>query len=472
MKFQAIFPSLKNSCFILVLSLSMLIFRLPALTFAQSNNNVTSGTDYYVSPAGSDLNPGTLNQPFATIQKAANVAKEGSTIYIRGGVYNQKVRVTHSGASGAPITFQNYQNEKVILDGSKVKLEDDGLFTIEDKNYIQVNGLEFRNLKSTKISETPIGIYITGTGSNIEIRNNYIHHIEANVKNGNAHGIAVYGTSSNAQNNLNHIVIDNNEVANLKLGLSEAIAVNGNVDSFEVTDNKVHDNNNIGIVLIGHEGVSPVAALDQARNGIVRNNIVHHNSSFNNTSYNEYSADGIYVDGGKEIIIEQNQSYENDLGIEVASEHAGKSASQITVRDNTISNNIMSGIALGGYDSQQGYAENNTITNNIIYKNDTRDQESGQIELNYDTRNNVITNNHIYASNSPIFISNNFNKNTGNKLDYNHYYGEFDQNNGLWQWKRKTYKGFSTFQASMNQEGNEQHSVFSKLSPSFKLISK
>lgn len=110
----------------------------------------------------------------------------------------------------------------------------------------------------------------------------------------------------------------------MKLGLSEAIAVNGNVDSFEVTNNKVHDNNNIGIVLIGHEGVSPVAALDQARNGIVRNNIVHHNSSFNNTSYNEYSADGIYVDGGKEIIIEQNQSYENDLGIEVASEHAGK----------------------------------------------------------------------------------------------------------------------------------------------------
>lgn len=116
-----------------MLSLSMLIFTLPAPAFAQSNNNITSGTDYYVSPTGSDLNPGTLDQQFATIQKAANVAKEGSTIYIRGGVYNQKVRVTHSGASGAPITFQNYQDEKVILDGSTVKLEDDGLFTIEDK---------------------------------------------------------------------------------------------------------------------------------------------------------------------------------------------------------------------------------------------------------------------------------------------------------------------------------------------------
>lgn len=91
----------------------------------------------------------------------------------------------------------------------------------------------------------------------------------------------------------------------MKLGLSEAISVNGNVDSFEVTNNKVHDNDNIGIVLIGHEGVSPVAALDQARNGIVRNNIVHHNSFFNNTSYIDYSADGIYVDDGKEIIIKQ-----------------------------------------------------------------------------------------------------------------------------------------------------------------------
>ncbi|PGE94096.1 DUF5123 domain-containing protein, partial [Bacillus toyonensis] len=109
------------------------------------------------------------------------------------------------------------------------------------------------------------------------------------------------------------------------------------------------------------------------------------------------------------------QSYENDLGIEVASEHAGKSASQITVRDNTIFNNTMSGIAIGGYDGQQGYAENNTITNNIIFKNDIKDQESGQIKLNYDIRNNVITNNHIYASNSRIFISNNFNKNSGNK---------------------------------------------------------
>ncbi|WP_242278482.1 hypothetical protein [Bacillus cereus group sp. BfR-BA-01313] len=56
----------------------------------------------------------------------------------------------------------------------------------------------------------------------------------------------------------------------MKLEVSEVIAVNGNIGSFQVTNNKVHDNNIMGIVLLGHEGVSLVATLD------------HHNASINN----------------------------------------------------------------------------------------------------------------------------------------------------------------------------------------------
>lgn len=47
-------------------------------------------------------------------------------------------------------------DKKVIIDGSTIKLEYDGLFTIEDKNYIQVKGLKLRNLKSTKVNGTPL----------------------------------------------------------------------------------------------------------------------------------------------------------------------------------------------------------------------------------------------------------------------------------------------------------------------------
>ncbi|AIE37656.1 Polysaccharide Lyase Family 9,YwoF (plasmid) [Bacillus thuringiensis serovar kurstaki str. HD-1] len=59
MKYQTIFPSLKKSLFIFILSFSMLIFALPTSTFAQSNSNGISVTNYYVSPTGNDLKPGT-----------------------------------------------------------------------------------------------------------------------------------------------------------------------------------------------------------------------------------------------------------------------------------------------------------------------------------------------------------------------------------------------------------------------------
>ncbi|PEI64865.1 hypothetical protein COL68_25435 [Bacillus wiedmannii] len=97
-------------------------------------------------------------------------------------------------------------------------------------------------------------------------------------------------------------MIENNQLTNLKLRLSEAIAVNGNVDSFEVTNNKVYDNN-ISIVLIEHEEISLVTALDQARNGIVRNNIVHHNSSFINPSYNEAYQNAQFLKGTRNTYI-------------------------------------------------------------------------------------------------------------------------------------------------------------------------
>ena len=37
---------------------------------------------YYVSPSGSDSNPGTLQMPFKTIQKAAGIMLAGETCFI------------------------------------------------------------------------------------------------------------------------------------------------------------------------------------------------------------------------------------------------------------------------------------------------------------------------------------------------------------------------------------------------------
>jgi hypothetical protein len=252
-------------------------------------------------------------------------------------------------------------------------------------------------------------------------------------------------------------VIDHNEVANLKLGLSEAVSVNGNVDTFQVTNNKVHDNNNIGIVMIGFEGISPAPTLDQARNGTVVTNVVYNNSSNGNSSYTGYSAGGIYVDGGKDIVIERNDTHNNDIGIEVTSEHAGHYASGVTVRNNLIYRNVMTGISLGGYDQFRGYTQNCFFLNNTIYYNDTLAMNDGQITFNYNTQNNVVKNNAIYGSATNVLISNPFTQNAGNVLDSNLYFTTSGAQAGLWQWKNVTYTGFANYKSAT---GNDPSSIF------------
>lgn len=86
-------------------------------------------------------------------------------------------------------------------------------------------------------------------------------------------GIGVYGTDAKIP--ITDLVIDGNEVHHLKTGLSESLVVNGNVAGFRITKNVVHDNNNIGIDIIGFEHVAQDPAVDRARDGVVSENLVY-----------------------------------------------------------------------------------------------------------------------------------------------------------------------------------------------------
>lgn len=77
---------------------------------------VTDGI-YYVSVNGSDNNPGTINAPFRTIQKAASVMIPGDKCLIRGGIYRETVIPPVSGTNGKPIQFSNFPGEQVIITG-------------------------------------------------------------------------------------------------------------------------------------------------------------------------------------------------------------------------------------------------------------------------------------------------------------------------------------------------------------------
>src|SRR5665647_1328264 len=76
-----------------------------------------AGNTYYVATNGNDANPGTITQPWRTIQKAVNTVVSGSTIQVRGGTYYESVNFTRSGVSGSPITLSAYPSETVVIDG-------------------------------------------------------------------------------------------------------------------------------------------------------------------------------------------------------------------------------------------------------------------------------------------------------------------------------------------------------------------
>lgn len=75
--------------------------------------------EFYVSLRGKDTNPGTLQKPFRTIQKAADMMHAGDTCYVREGTYRETVRPRNSGSEGKPIRFVAYPGEKVTLCGTE-----------------------------------------------------------------------------------------------------------------------------------------------------------------------------------------------------------------------------------------------------------------------------------------------------------------------------------------------------------------
>ena len=80
---------------------------------------VEPGASLYVSPDGNDNNSGSLNAPFRTIQHAIDNAQAGDVISIRKGTYRERLKIEElNGGEDAPITFENYQNEEVVLSGA------------------------------------------------------------------------------------------------------------------------------------------------------------------------------------------------------------------------------------------------------------------------------------------------------------------------------------------------------------------
>ena len=266
-----------------------------------------------------------------------------------------------------------------------------------------------------------------GAGSYIEIRDNTVSNIVNATSESGCHGIAVYGT--NGTTPLSHVIVDGNEVTRCKTGWSESMVLNGNVEDFVVSHNKVHDNDNIGIDFIGFEGECPTPALDQARNGVCTDNVVYNITSYGNPAYGkDRSADGLYVDGGKNITIERNKVDHCDIGIELASEHQGKSTAGITVRNNFVSRSYQGNLEMGGYAPDKGKAVDCVLVNNTTYHGN-----GGEIVVQNNCHGITIKNNILVHPHASVgYIVRWGRNNTAMTIDNNLYFGGSTTSPGAW----------------------------------------
>lgn len=317
--------------------------------------------------------------PGQSIQAAVDKAVAGDTVQVLAGTYSEKVLIANkSGTASAPIILKAAPN--VVISGTdpitgKVLKPSgrEGLITIRNANYLRVDGFELTSFTASG-DTTPVGILVEGNASNLQLLNNKIHDIQNTSTckdpcSTGAHGLAVFGTNTTGVTDL---LVQGNEVYKNVLQSSESLVINGNVDRFEVLNNNVHDNNNIGFDFIGYEDdvCSACGENNRARNGIVRGNRSQNNSSKKNPWYGgQSSADGFYVDGGRNIIFDRNVSTGNDIGFEFASEHSGKATEDILMTNNFVYLNTQAGLSLGGYSTNAGQSRRITVNNNSFYKN-------------------------------------------------------------------------------------------------------
>ncbi|WP_456440743.1 right-handed parallel beta-helix repeat-containing protein [Caldithrix abyssi] len=386
---------------------------------------------------------------YASVQAAIDHATAGDSILVRekSTPYFEKINFDHGGdATNGYITLMAYPGEHPILDGSGVPNNPasytDDMIYLENVSYVRIIGFEIRNVNTTEGS----GIRVYGYGSYIEIRDNEIHEIRGGAQDGGAMGITIYGADDNRS--INHLIIDGNHIHDCDPAWSEALTLNGNVEQFEVTNNLIEDVNNIGIDFIGGEDW---LSARFARNGRCAWNQVYRA----NSSYGGGWAAGIYVDGGQDIVIENNVVSECDLGIEIGAENSGVVTSGIIVRNNIIYKNNKAGLVFGGYDVNTGRVKNCVFTGNTCYQNDAQHQGLGELWIQY-AEDNELYNNIFYANDQNVLLYSE-SGNVNNLLNYNLWYAESGENSASWTWNNHHYGSFSGYQAG---SGQDAHSLF------------
>ena len=298
------------------------MFLVPVFLIAA---RLASATIYYVAPNGDDNNPGTIDQPWQTLQHAADTIGPGDTVEVRAGNYVGGYFTT-SGTANAPIVLEAYLGESPAITADNPTTPDG--INLEGASFMVVQGF-------TVNGHTRTGIRAV-TCEHVTIRNN---SMDQNGEWGILTGFC------------DDLLIENN-VTSRSIG-QHGIYVGNSGDRPVIRGNVIFGNNANGIHMNGD--------ISQGGDGIISDALVEANIIYDN---GVGGGSGINCDGVQDSLIRNNLIYdEHASGISLYQIDGGGPSTGNRVLNNTV---LIASDGRWALNIQDG-AANATARNNILW---------------------------------------------------------------------------------------------------------
>jgi len=491
---------------------TLLAFLLFIILYFQKSSQAWA-TDYYVATSGNDSYSGTSSQPWRTIQRAADMAMAGDTVYIRGGIYYERVGFPNSGTASQYITFRNYGTETATIDGSthfsgteKWEQYSGNIYRTKASfpvdwpaKMLYQDGTKLINWKApwdpisgpgaigegewwldTANNRAYAWVYGGGNPGNHEIRitklpsqepcdwyglldfgygsNNYIRIQGLNLQYSNSHAIKADGSSGLEILNVN-----------MKHAYSSLIKFENTIDC--VIDHVKGDDSGFAYLkeTYGAEAIRIWAGsgvrisncevlhsynmgailFGGHESGVIENCVFH-------DSWGDYYWDpSIYLEATSYSTVRNNLIYNTHHGISL-----GHELTYFSVRQNTVVNNICYNAKSGCLQLKTFSSEVETTNNLIAHNTFIKAGSSGNVPevwIKGNSYSNKIENNIVMAmadsqTGELVRIEDQGKNNT---INYNNYYAD---GSAFWQVLGTTIRDFAQYQSTMNLQ--EAHSIY------------
>jgi len=353
-------------------------------------NNSLAQNIHYVASDGDNVNPGTIDQPWKTIQHAVDQLQPRNVLYIKAGTYPEEIIMTTSGTADKPILISNFEEDRVIIDATNKSFG----ISLRECHYVTIQGLHI--LGATKSwSKDQGNLHLYGNPSHITIQDcelyngtrgirysdrdfkpapYYIQILNCDIHDNTQEGIYLNSTQHGAHQLIRGNKIYNNGHDFYLTEYGDKIRYDGlyfRSDSSLIEDNEVYNNGRNGMYL-------DVTSARPCRYNIVRRNNIYHNGKNgmmfcqhytliyenkiydNGWDFTNAAMHGIYMANATHNIIFNNEMYEHRNGSAVRVE-----GDFSVIQDNNFYNN---GVGMYGCDSY-GTSYGNILRNNRMYAN-------------------------------------------------------------------------------------------------------